>query len=73
LIYEGLVEEGLDMLKVVRDRHEGVRRNAWDEVECEHNYPRSMSSWALLRAPVEFERKVELSEGDRLSVRLAGA
>jgi non-lysosomal glucosylceramidase len=50
LIYEGLVEEGLEMVKAVRDRHDGLRRNPWDEVECGHHYARSMSSWALLLA-----------------------
>ena len=46
----GLVEEGLQIVKAVRDRHDGVRRNPWDEVECGHHYARSMSSWALLLA-----------------------
>jgi uncharacterized protein (DUF608 family) len=50
LIYEGLVEEGLQIVEAVRDRHDGVRRNPWDEVECGHHYARSMSSWALLLA-----------------------
>ncbi|MBF6612619.1 MAG: hypothetical protein IVW55_05765 [Chloroflexi bacterium] len=50
LIYEGLMEEGLQIVKAVRDRHDGVRRNPWDEVECGHHYARSMSSWALLLA-----------------------
>jgi non-lysosomal glucosylceramidase len=50
LIYEGLVEEGLTIVKAVRDRHDGVRRNPWDEVECGHHYARSMASWAVLTA-----------------------
>lgn len=48
LIYEGWVEEGLRVVQAVRDRHDGHRRNPWDEVECGHHYARSMSSWALL-------------------------
>lgn len=50
LIYEGLVEEGLAVVQAVRARHDGVRRNPWDEVECGHHYARSMSSWGLLIA-----------------------
>lgn len=50
LIYEGFVEEGLTIVKAVRDRHDGVRRNPWNEVECGHHYARSMASWAVLTA-----------------------
>ena len=50
LIYEGSVAEGLEIVKAVRARHDGVRRNPWNEVECGHHYARSMSSWALLLA-----------------------
>ncbi|MGE5529151.1 MAG: hypothetical protein ACM3X6_08415, partial [Patescibacteria group bacterium] len=49
-IYEGFVAEGLTIVKAVRDRHDGYRRNPWDEVECGHHYARSMASWALLTA-----------------------
>ncbi len=50
LIYEGLVEEGLSVVKAVRDRYDGVRRNPWNEVECGHHYARAMSSWGVLLA-----------------------
>jgi non-lysosomal glucosylceramidase len=50
LVFEGLVEEGLSIVKAVRDRHDGVRRNPYSEVECGHHYARSMSSWAVLVA-----------------------
>lgn len=50
LIYEGYTEEGLNIVTAVRDRHDGIRRNPWNEVECGHHYARSMSSWALLLA-----------------------
>jgi uncharacterized protein (DUF608 family) len=50
LIMEGLVEEGLAVAKAVRDRHDGIRRNPWDEVECGHHYVRSMASWGLVIA-----------------------
>ncbi len=50
LIYEGLVEEGLALVKSVRDRYDGFRRNPWNEVECGSHYARAMSSWSLLLA-----------------------
>ena len=50
LIYEGFVEEGLSIVKAVRDRHDGIRRNPWNEVECGNHYARSMASWAVLTA-----------------------
>jgi hypothetical protein len=48
LIYEGWISEGLAIVEAVRDRHDGIRRNPWNEVECGHHYARSMASWALL-------------------------
>ncbi|MHB1295492.1 MAG: GH116 family glycosyl-hydrolase [Anaerolineae bacterium] len=50
LIYEGLVEEGLAVVKGVRDRHDGRRRNPWNEFECGSHYARSLASWAVLTA-----------------------
>jgi len=50
LIYEGFVDEGLTVIKAVRDRHDGIRRNPWNEVECGNHYARSMSSWAAVIA-----------------------
>ncbi len=50
LIFEGWVDEGLKLVGAVRERHDGIRRNPWNEVECGNHYARSMSSWALLLA-----------------------
>jgi non-lysosomal glucosylceramidase len=50
LIYEDMVEEGLAIVKGVRDRHDGVARNPWNEFECGHHYARAMSSWSLILA-----------------------
>jgi uncharacterized protein (DUF608 family) len=54
LIYEGLLEEGLSVVKGVRDRYDGWRRNPWNEVECGHHYARAMSSWGVLTALAGF-------------------
>ncbi|NBD25782.1 GH116 family glycosyl-hydrolase [Paenibacillus glycinis] len=50
LIYEDCLEEGLTIVKALRERHDGFRRNPWNEVECGNHYARSMASWALLPA-----------------------
>jgi hypothetical protein len=50
LIYEGLVDEGLEIVRAVRARHDGRKRSPWNEAECGNHYARSLSSWALLLA-----------------------
>jgi uncharacterized protein (DUF608 family) len=50
LIYEGMVTEALRLVQAVRQRHNGARRNPWDELEAGHHYARAMSSWSLLTA-----------------------
>jgi hypothetical protein len=44
----GLVGEGLEIVRVCRDRYDGRVRNPFDEYECGHWYARAMSSYALL-------------------------
>jgi len=50
LAYRGMVDESLAMLKAVRQRHDGTRRNPFDEFECGHHYARAMASYAMLLA-----------------------
>lgn len=50
MIYEGLLDEGLEVVEAVRHRYDGERRNPWNEFECGSNYARSMASYALLLA-----------------------
>jgi len=50
LIYEGFADEALEIVQSVRARHDGVRRNPWNEFECGSYYARAMSSYALLLA-----------------------
>jgi uncharacterized protein (DUF608 family) len=54
-IYEGLVDEGLRIVRGLRARHDGQRRNPWDEFECGHHYARAMASWSLLLALSGYE------------------
>ena len=48
MIAEGFVEEGERMVKAIRDRYDGEKRNPWNEIECGNNYARSMASYALM-------------------------
>jgi non-lysosomal glucosylceramidase len=55
MIQSGLEEEGLSIVKAVRLRHDGEKRNPWNEFECGSNYARSMASYALLNAYSGFQ------------------
>jgi hypothetical protein len=71
MIYEGLVEEGLAIVKAARDRYDGVPRapigrNPWNEIECGGHYARALSSWSLLLALSGWEY-----DGPRRALRLA--
>lgn len=50
LIAEGFVEEGLTIVKALRNRYDGRTRNPWNEYECGNWYARAMSSFALVGA-----------------------
>jgi len=49
LMLLGCVDEGLAIVKAVRKRHDGVRRNPYNEYECGHWYARAMSSYGLIQ------------------------
>ena len=55
MIQEGMLAEGLELVRAVRDRYDGSRRNPWNEIECGSNYARSMAAFALLLAYAGFE------------------
>jgi len=50
LIYEGFLREGLSVCKAIRQRHDGYRRNPYNEFECGSHYARSMANYAYLLA-----------------------
>ena len=54
LIYEGYVKEGLRIVEACRDRHDGIERSPWNEVECGHHYARSLASYGVLLALTGF-------------------
>ena len=49
LMLMGKVEEGLDIVRVLRDRYNGRIRNPFDEYECGHWYGRALASYGLLQ------------------------
>ena len=49
LVLEGMVAEGLDIVRTCRDRYDGVIRNPFDEYECGHWYARALSSYGLIQ------------------------
>lgn len=49
LMFMGRVAEGLEIVRVCRDRYDGRIRNPFNEYECGHWYARAMSSYGLLQ------------------------
>ena len=50
MIMNGLVEEGTEIVRAARNRHDGSQRNPWNDIECGSYYARSMSAWQLVNA-----------------------
>jgi non-lysosomal glucosylceramidase len=50
LLAEGMLREGLSILRGVHDRYDGRRHNPWNEVECGDHYARALASWGCLLA-----------------------
>ena len=55
LIYQDALQEALAIVKAVRDRYDGIKRNPWNEFECGNHYSGIMGSWALLIALSGFQ------------------
>lgn len=50
LVCLGMTEEAVTMVDAIRRRHDGNRRNPFNEMECGFHYARSMAAWGLLPA-----------------------
>lgn len=50
LILEGATQEGVQVITDVRARHDGRRRNPFNEPECGHHYARAMASFGAIAA-----------------------
>jgi hypothetical protein len=55
MIWSGLVDEGLAVVKSIRERYRGFNRNPWGEIESGMYYARAMASWSILMALSGFE------------------
>jgi uncharacterized protein (DUF608 family) len=55
MIYEGMTEEALSIIKGVHDRYSPEKHNPWNEIECGDHYARAMASWGVLLALEGFD------------------
>jgi len=67
MLYEGMTGEGLQSIRDIRARYDGLKRNPFDEAECGHHYARAMASWAAVLALTGFQYSAVTRE-----LRLAG-
>ena len=49
-LIEGLTEEGMRILRDLRERYSGERRNPYNEIECGDHYARAMAGWSVIEA-----------------------
>jgi uncharacterized protein (DUF608 family) len=54
MIWEGLVEKGLAVTRLIHDRYHASRRNPFNEVECSSHYARAMASHGVYLAACGF-------------------
>lgn len=54
MIAEGLVEEGMTMIKAIHDRYAPIKRNPYNEIEYGNHYTRAMSSYGAFIAASGF-------------------
>lgn len=55
MLYEGMIDEGLDCIRAIRERYDGSKRNPFDEAECGHHYARAMAAWSAIPALTGFQ------------------
>jgi hypothetical protein len=46
MIFAGQHEAAVEVIKNIRDRYDGHKRNPFNEAECGHHYARAMAAWA---------------------------
>jgi hypothetical protein len=50
MIWEGLIDEALAIIRAVDERYDGALHNPWNEVECGDHYSRAMAAWGAYLA-----------------------
>jgi hypothetical protein len=54
MIYEGMITEGLSIVKGIHERYSPEKHNPWNEIECGDHYARALASWGVLLALENF-------------------
>jgi hypothetical protein len=55
MIWEGMLDEALAMVRAVHDRYSPPEMNPYNEVECGDHYARALASWSVFTALCGFE------------------
>ena len=55
MLWEGMITEGMAIVRMIHDRYHPARRNPYNEVECSDHYARAMSSHGVFQAACGFE------------------
>ena len=55
MLSRGYKKRAVEMVKAVRSRYDGEKRNPWNEIECGSNYARSMAVFAFIPIISGFE------------------
>ena len=62
MIYEGMITEGLSIVRAVHDRYDGAKHNPWNLILCGDHYARAMASWGCLLAATGFTYNASAGE-----------